>query len=73
MLKLIVFAIMVVLATVNRFRLTPLLALPPESEAQCHALRSLTRNSVTEIALGLLVFSIVGVLGTLHPATHLMK
>jgi len=73
MLKLIVFAIMVGLATVNRFRLTPQLALPPGSEAQCYALRRLTRNSVTEIALGLLVFSIVGVLGTLHPATHLMK
>ena len=73
MLKLIVFAMMVMLATVNRFRLTPQLALPAGSEAQCHALRSLTRNSVTEIALGLLVFSIVGMLGTLHPATHLVK
>jgi copper resistance protein D len=72
MLKLIVFAIMAVLATVNRFRLTPQLALSPASEAQCYALRRLTRNTVTEIALGLLVFAIVGVLGTLHPASHFM-
>ncbi|SHL95387.1 putative copper resistance protein D [Bradyrhizobium lablabi] len=72
MLKLIVFAIMVALATVNRFRLTPQLALSRGSEAQCDALRSLTRNTVTEIALGLLVFAIVGLLGTLHPASHFM-
>jgi putative copper resistance protein D len=72
-LKLIVFGIMVVLATVNRFRLTPRLALPPGSEAQCYALRRLTRNTVTEIALGLLVFAVVGVLGTLHPPAHLIR
>jgi copper resistance protein D len=73
MVKLVVFAIMVVLATVNRFRLTPQLALPPASEAQRHALRRLTRNTVVEIALGLLVFAIVGVLGTQHPSAHLMQ
>jgi hypothetical protein len=67
MLKLIVFAVMAVLAAVNRFWLTPRLALPPGSEAQCYALFRLTRNTVTEIALGLLVFAVVGALGTLHP------
>jgi putative copper resistance protein D len=72
MLKLIVFAVMVALATVNRFRLTPQLALSRGSDAQCDALRSLTRNTVMEIALGLLVFAIVGLLGTLHPASHFM-
>jgi putative copper resistance protein D len=30
----------------------------------------LTRNSEIEIALGLTIFAIVGVLGTLHPAMH---
>jgi len=30
----------------------------------------LTRNSMIEIALALLIFAIVGVLGTLHPAIH---
>jgi putative copper resistance protein D len=73
MLKLIVFAIMAMLATVNRFALTPRLALPPGSEAQCHALHRMTRNTVTEIALGLLVFAVVGVLGTLHPSAHLIR
>ena len=73
MVKLVVFAIMVVLATVNRFRLTPQLALPPAGEARCYALRRLTRSTVAEIALGLLVFAIVGVLGTQHPSAHLIQ
>jgi len=33
----------------------------------------LTRNSVAEIVLGLLIFVIVGLLGTLHPAAHLVN
>lgn len=70
MLKIVVFAIMLVFAAVNRFRLTPQLAFTPENEAQLKALRRLTRNSVIEIALGLAIFAIVGALGTLHPAIH---
>jgi putative copper resistance protein D len=31
----------------------------------------LTRNSKIEIALGLMIFAIVGTLGNLHPAVHL--
>lgn len=72
-LKVMVFTIMVVLATINRFMLTPRMALPPGSEAQGHALGRLTRNTVAEIGLGLLVFVIVAVLGTLHPAAHLVR
>jgi copper resistance protein D len=72
MLKLVAFAIMLVFATINRFWLTPQLGFSPEHEPQLRALRQLTRNSVTEIALGLTIFAIVGVLGTLHPAIHLM-
>ena len=71
-LKLVVFAIMLTLAAVNRFWLTPKLAFSSENEPQLSALRQLTRNSVIEIALGLTIFVIVGVLGTLHPAIHLM-
>jgi len=71
-LKLVAFAIMLVFAATNRFWLTPRLALSSESETRLKALRQLTRNSVTEIALGLTIFAIVGVLGTLHPAIHLM-
>jgi putative copper resistance protein D len=73
MLKVVVFIFMVVFATVNRLVLTPRIALPPGSEAQSDALGRLTRNTVTEIALGLLVFAIVGVLGTLHPSAHLVQ
>jgi putative copper resistance protein D len=72
LLKLVVFAIMLGFAATNRFWLTPQLALSSENEPQLKALRQLTRNSVIEIALGLTIFAIVGVLGTLHPAIHLM-
>lgn len=72
MLKLVVFATMLVLAAVNRFWLTPQLAYPPENGARFEALRQLTRNSVVEITLGLVIFAIVGMLGTLHPAVHMM-
>jgi putative copper resistance protein D len=71
-LKLVVFAIMLGFAAINRFWLTPRLAFSPAHEPQLEALRRLARNSVTEIALGLTIFAIVGVLGTLHPAIHLI-
>ncbi len=70
MLKIVVFAVMLVFAAVNRFWLTPQLAFSSENEAQVKALRRLTRNSVVEIALGFAIFAIVGALGTLHPAIH---
>ncbi len=72
LLKLVVFAIMLVFAAINRLWLTPQLASSSENEPQLEALRQLTRNSVIEIALGLTIFAIVGALGTLHPAIHLM-
>ena len=72
MLKLVLFAIMLALAAINRFWLTTRLGLSPDNEPQLEALRQLARNSITEIALGLTIFAIVGVLGTLHPAIHLM-
>src|SRR5229473_5358612 len=72
LVKLVVFAIMLGFAATNRFWLTPQLALSSENDPQLEALRQLTRNSVAEIALGLTIFAIVGVLGTLHPAIHLM-
>jgi putative copper resistance protein D len=70
MLKIVVFAIMLVFAAVNRFWLTPQLALSSGNKAQLPALRRLMRNSVIEIALGFTIFAIVGALGTLHPAIH---
>jgi len=72
-IKLTLFAAMLAFATINRFRLTPLLDIGPAGAAQATTLRTLTRNSVIEIVLGLLVFSIVGALGTLHPAIHFVE
>ena len=72
MLKMIVFAGMLAFAAVNRFYLSPRLALA-SGEPRLEALRQLTRNGVVEIALGMTIFAIVGALGTLHPAIHLVK
>ncbi|WP_342728829.1 copper homeostasis membrane protein CopD [Bradyrhizobium sp. B097] len=66
-LKLVVFAIMLALAAINRLWLTPRLAL-----SDAGALRGLSRNSAIEFALGLVVVLMVGMLGTLHPAIHLV-
>jgi putative copper resistance protein D len=71
-LKLVVFGAMLLLAAANRFWLTPRLAISSSGEPGRAALRQLTRNSIIEIALGLLIFAIVGVLGTMHPAAHFM-
>lgn len=73
MFKLAVFAVMLLFAAANRFGLTPRLAATSRREAQRDALRGLTRNVLVEIALGIMVFAIVGVLGTLHPAAHLVQ
>jgi putative copper resistance protein D len=70
MLKIVVFAIMLGFAAVNRYWLTPRLDLPAKEQTRALVLQQLTRNSVVEIALGFAVFAIVGVLGTLHPAVH---
>ena len=69
MLKLVVFALMLAFAAVNRFSLTPQLAVA-SGEPRREALRRLTRNSIVEIVLGFSIFAIVGMLGTLHPAIH---
>jgi copper resistance protein D len=68
MLKIALFAAMLLIAGVNRFWLTPRLALSSGGEPR--ALRQLARNSMIEIALGLAIFAIVGALGTMHPAIH---
>jgi copper resistance protein D len=72
MLKVVVFAAMLVFAAVNRFRLTPRLAVSSGNEPRLEVLRQLERNSAIEIALGLAIFAIAGLLGTLHPAIHLL-
>jgi putative copper resistance protein D len=71
-LKLGVLAIMLVFAASNRFWLTPLLVRSSGNELPVQVLRQLTRNSAIEIALGFAIFAIVGMLGTMHPAIHLL-
>jgi len=73
LLKLAVFAAMVGFATVNRLQLTPQLALAVKGEADGGELSALTRNTLIEFALALAIFAIVGLLGTLHPAIHMMR
>jgi len=70
MLKVVLFAVMLLIAAANRFWLMPRLAAPSGSEPQFKVLRRLARNSMIELALALLIFAIVGMLGTLHPAIH---
>ena len=70
--KLCVFAIMVGLAAVNRFHLTPQLALAPQSAARGTSFEQLKRNTIIEIVLGVAIYGIVGVLGMQHPPVHLM-
>jgi putative copper resistance protein D len=70
MLKIMLFIVMLSFAAANRFWLTPRLALPSSTKTQRDALGGLTRNSVIEFVLALVIFAIVGILGTLHPAIH---
>lgn len=73
MFKVALFAVMLAIAATNRFWLTPQLALSAGSQSHLNALRQLMRNSIVEIAVGLAVFAIVGLLGTMHPAIHFAK
>ena len=68
MLKLAAFTAMLALAAFNRFSLTPRLTLSSDD-----ALPGLALNTRIEIILGFSIFAMVGVLGTLHPASHLVK
>lgn len=61
--KVLLFAAMVAIASVNKFHLTPRLAAPV-------ALRKLRRNSFAEIGIGLCVLALVGFLGRMQPTAH---
>lgn len=61
--KIGLFAAMVLIASVNRFYLTPRLPQPS-------ALRVLQRNSLVETGLGLCVLFFAAMLGTLQPTAH---
>ncbi|WP_407174707.1 copper homeostasis membrane protein CopD [Bradyrhizobium sp. STM 3562] len=72
MLKIAVFATMVGFAAVNRLWLTPRLAMAAKSGEDRRALSALRRNTLIELVLAFAIFIMVGVLGTLHPAIHLV-
>ncbi len=63
--KLALFAAMITLALVNRLRLTPRLHTHDRA-----ALRGLRRNALLEVTAGLLVMTLVGLLGVTVPAAH---
>jgi copper resistance protein D len=69
--KLALFTVILALAALNRLYLTPRLA-PPPGPLRAQAVRLLIRSSTTEIGVGLAIFGIVGVLGAIHPAIHLL-
>jgi putative copper resistance protein D len=66
--KVALFFVMVAVAAINRFRLTPRLV-PGDTLAPArHALRQLRRNALIEIALGAVIIAIVAKLGVTPPA-----
>jgi putative copper resistance protein D len=71
--KLVLFAVMVAFAAINRLWWTPRLASVAQGQPELTAVRRLTRNTMIELALGLMVFAIVGALGLQHPAIHLAQ
>jgi putative copper resistance protein D len=71
--KIGLFAIMLVFAAVNRFWLMPRLVLSSRHQPQFNSLRQLSLSSIIEIVLGVIIYGIVGVLGTQHPAIHALQ
>ena len=69
-LKIVLFGLMLSLAAVNRFRLTP--ALEAASADSGRVLGHLRRSLVVEFALSLAVLTIVSVMGTLAPPASLL-
>jgi putative copper resistance protein D len=63
LLKIALFAAMVAVAAINRYRLTPLIR-----DDDAGALPALRRNALIEAALGITVVFIVALLGTMAPA-----
>jgi copper resistance protein D len=70
LVKIAFFLAMVCIAAVNRTNLAARLARAPTSASAGVTLRQLMRNSVVEIAFGLVILVIVSVLGTMPPGIH---
>ncbi len=63
LVKIALFAAMVAVAAINRYRLTPRLELP-------RAMQQLQRNALIEAMLGALIIAIVAALGMISPGSH---
>lgn len=71
LLKLAGFSLLLMLAAVNRFRLTPALdGRAPDGADPARAARHLQRSIVIETAIGVGVVLAAGLLATLTPGTH---
>jgi mono/diheme cytochrome c family protein/uncharacterized membrane protein len=73
LVKVALFLGMVVIAAVNRLRLTPRLvraAGAATAPVKGDGVRALARNSVIEATLGLAILVVVGALGTVPPGSH---
>lgn len=73
LVKLALFALMLWIAAVNRWRLTPRIGAPARrrgNRGARQALRLLRRNAVAELLLGFLVLCIVSALGAVTPGLH---
>ena len=68
--KVALFAIMVAIAAINRFALTPRLVQGAERDARVRALNRLRLNAVIEVAIGAAIILIVAVLGRTPPGLH---
>jgi copper resistance protein D len=69
--KITLFAAMVGLAGINRQYLLPRLLVCTRTEPGSHTVKWLVRSTLVEVALGLGVIIIVGILGITAPASHM--
>ncbi len=69
LIKLALFAVMFALAAVNRYRLTPRLAMAADGGSTERALRAFKGTIAAETALAVLVLAAVALLGVLPPPT----
>jgi copper resistance protein D len=70
LIKILLFLLMVAIATFNWSQLTPKLVDSANAAAAQRARRRLCTNAAIEAALGTAIIAIVAVLGTLPPASH---
>ena len=70
--KIALFLVMLAIAAINRLRLTPQLVEAEGTRTTQDALRRLRRNVAIEIAAGVIILAIVGVLGVTPPGSEAM-